>query len=74
MSACHYCGKPVPVHGAIERRYNTATRVYTRTPNPLAGKPRVSSSMSAIDPTGLFCTLRCAARYGVRAAKAEGRT
>lgn len=27
-----------------------------------------STSISLIDPAGFFCTLRCAARYGVKAA------
>lgn len=31
-----------------------------------------SYSIDAIDPSGLFCTLRCAAKYGTRAA-AESR-
>ena len=30
-----------------------------------------SNSIDAIDPAGLFCTLRCAARYGTRAAEAR---
>lgn len=29
-----------------------------------------SNSIDAIDTAGLFCTLRCAARYGTRAAEA----
>jgi hypothetical protein len=30
-----------------------------------------SSSIDAIDRAGLFCTLRCAARYGTRVAEAR---
>lgn len=30
-----------------------------------------SHSIDAIDTAGLFCTLRCAARYGTRAAEAR---
>ena len=30
-----------------------------------------SNSIDAIDTAGLFCTLRCAARYGVRVAEAR---
>jgi hypothetical protein len=30
-----------------------------------------SNSIDAIDTAGLFCTLRCAARYGTRAAEAR---
>lgn len=30
--------------------------------------PTRSTSINTMDPHGLFCTLRCAARFGVRAA------
>ena len=31
-------------------------------------RPRRGFDMTQIDPTGLFCTMRCAARFGVSAA------
>ena len=54
---CLNCGKPI---GPLFQR-------------PTADFPRLdmptrSHSISAMDPDGFFCTLRCAARYGVRAA------
>jgi uncharacterized protein with LGFP repeats len=55
---CAWCGRKVPRYAAQWGPYP-------------AGSPNVSGSMSHIDPTGIFCTMRCAASYGVRAAKAK---
>lgn len=39
---------------------------------PRGDAPTRSGSVHAMDPTGFFCKLRCAARYGVWAAKTGG--
>lgn len=39
---------------------------------PKGDTPTRSSSIHAMDPKGYFCRLRCAARYGVRAAPYRG--
>lgn len=45
------------------------------TPNRLRGDiPSRSNSVHYMDPNGYFCRLRCAALYGVRAAKASRAT
>ncbi len=67
---CAYCGGKVPRHGPRIRDYFSGRNEYGPWyANPNAGQPNVSSSMGAIDPDGIFCTMRCAARYAVRAAK-----
>lgn len=35
-------------------------------------RPRRGFDMTHIDPQGLFCTMRCAAKFGVTSAKAKG--
>lgn len=66
---CKFCGAKVPRYGSTNRVYHTGTQTITTEPQPRAGQPHVSTWMSAVDPDGLFCTLRCAALYGLRAAK-----
>lgn len=65
-STCAYCGKPVPREGPTTKHYDPSVPGYWRVePNPRAGEPNVSGHMSAIDPKGYFCTMRCAAIYAV---------
>jgi hypothetical protein len=63
---CRWCSKVVPRHGKMTRDFNLSTLTWGQWyPNPQAGEPNVSISMGAIDPLGLFCTMRCAARCAV---------
>jgi hypothetical protein len=58
---CFQCGAPI---GALFMR---------PTPDfPAGDTPTRSGSIHAMDPTGYFCKLRCAARYGVKAARNAG--
>jgi hypothetical protein len=61
VSTCRQCGKPVPIYK------NDCTfpdgKVWHRT-----GARSGSTRMMSIDPNKYFCTLRCAAMFGVRAA------
>jgi len=68
---CMYCKKPLRREAETMREPipGTAYLKYRRVPNPRAKMPRVSVSMGAIDPEGLFCTMRCAARFGVDCAR-----
>jgi hypothetical protein len=63
---CVMCGGAVPQHGEWKRDYQSGTNTFgPKYRNEKHGQPNVSSDMTAIDPTGLFCTMRCAAKYGV---------
>lgn len=53
ISFCLYCGKKLPKSNT-QKGSNIKTR---------------SMTIGHIDPNVLFCTLRCAACYGVRAAR-----
>lgn len=67
---CKQCGRKVPREGKTRRDYLPGRFTYTaRYPNPRAGMPAVSTHMCALDPDGLFCTMRCAVRYAVNAVK-----
>jgi hypothetical protein len=60
---CLQCGKKI---GALFERPTTDF--------PRGNIPTRSGDLSAMDPEGYFCRLRCAARYGVKAAIANRST
>lgn len=69
---CYWCGNKIPREGAQTKQWVSGSNFtkWNWVDNPTAGKPTVSLSMRHIDPEGLFCRMRCAAEYGIAAAKA----
>jgi hypothetical protein len=63
--ACLQCGKPIPRY-AGDYYYPD---IPGAAPARRVGRRMGSTDMLIIDPDDLFCTLRCAARYGVAAAR-----
>lgn len=55
---CLQCGKTGPIFLKPDELFSMRTDI-----------PARSGSIHVIDSRGHFCTLRCAARYGVRAAE-----
>jgi hypothetical protein len=54
LSKCLQCGRKMPLFlFQQDKKHNLTTR---------------STSIARLDPDGIFCTLRCAAAYGVHAA------
>ena len=65
MNTCRNCGKEIPTFKA-DYRYADGTTF------PRKGEFAGSAWIRACDPDRNFCTMRCAARYGIRCASLRG--